>query len=171
MSLQEKILNGSVPNNITAVSLIPEGQYYPSPADWRDEVLYFLLVDRFSDGEDGKRPKLDRKHPDSARKTIPGKTVWDWSEWYSSGKDRWQGGTLKGVMSRLDYLEKLGITAVWLSPVFKQRGHLNTFHGYGIQNFLDVDPRFGTRKDLADLVGAGGTSSARIRDRSPSASS
>jgi hypothetical protein len=38
--------------------------------------------------------------------------------------------------------------------VFKQRGHLDTFHGYGIQHFLDVDSRFGTRRDLVELVDA-----------------
>ena len=43
-------------------------------------------------------------------------------------------------------------TAIWVSPVFKQVAFKETYHGYGIQNFLDVDPRFGTREDLKDLV-------------------
>ena len=44
------------------------------------------------------------------------------------------------------------MTCLWVGPVFKQRGHLNTFHGYAIQDFLEVDPHFGTRQDLVDLV-------------------
>jgi len=54
----------------------------------------------------------------------------------------------------LDYLRPLGITTLWVGPVLKQRAHLNTFHGYAIQDFLEVDSRFGTRKDLVALVDA-----------------
>ena len=74
------------------------------------------------------------------------------SSWAASGLTRYQGGTLAGVISKLDYLRDLGVTTVWLSPVFRQRGHLDTYHGYGIQDFLDVDPRFGSRTDLVELV-------------------
>ena len=56
------------------------------------------------------------------------------------------------MASKLDYLRALGVTTVWLSPVFRQRGHLDTYHGYGIQDFLDVDPRFGTRAELVELI-------------------
>jgi glycosidase len=65
-----------------------------------------------------------------------------------------QGGTIKGVASKLDYLKDLGVTAIWLGPVWKQQAEMQSYHGYGIQNFLDVDPRFGTRQDLRDLVDA-----------------
>ena len=44
------------------------------------------------------------------------------------------------------------MTTVWLSPVFRQRGHLDTYHGYGVQDFLEIDPRFGSRTDLVELV-------------------
>jgi glycosidase len=54
------------------------------------------------------------------------------------------------------------VTTLWLSPVFKQRGHLDTYHGYGIQDFLEVDPRFGDRQDLADLVAAAHTEGIRV---------
>jgi len=59
-----------------------------------------------------------------------------------------QGGTLRGITSKLDYLRDLGVTCLWIGPVWKQRADLETYHGYGIQNFLDVDPRFGTRQDI-----------------------
>jgi glycosidase len=66
------------------------------------------------------------------------------------------------VASKLDYLGGLGVTAIWLSPVFRQRGHLDTYHGYGIQDFLDVDPRFGTREELVALVAAAHQRGIRI---------
>jgi glycosidase len=71
-----------------------------------------------------------------------------------SGATRWQGGTLHGVRSKLDYLARLGVTTLWLGPVFKQRLRGNTYHGYAIQDFLEVDPRLGTRRDLVELVRA-----------------
>ena len=45
-------------------------------------------------------------------------------------------------------------TTLWIGPCFRQRADLKTYHGYGIQDFLEVDPRFGTRKELRDLVDA-----------------
>jgi alpha-glucosidase len=59
-------------------------------------------------------------------------------------------GDLKGVTSRLDYLNELGIDAIWLSPMF--RSPMKDF-GYDISDFLAVDPRFGTLEDFDELVG------------------
>ncbi|MGC4031636.1 MAG: alpha-amylase family glycosyl hydrolase [Tepidisphaeraceae bacterium] len=131
--------------------------YYPSPGDWRDEVLYFLLPDRFSDGKESGRPLIDRANPATARPAP-----WNWLNWSKSGGERWQGGTLKGVQSKLDYLGNLGVTTLWIGPVFRQRDHLNTYHGYGIQDFLEVDPHLGTRQDLLDLVDAAHQKKLRI---------
>ena len=134
--------------------------YFPSPVDWRDEVLYFLLPDRFSDGKEESRPLLSRAEINRLRisNSRPG---WNWQQWAESGK-RWQGGTIGGIRSQLDYLQELGITTLWVGPVFKQRARLDTFHGYGIQDFLDVDPRFGSRQDLVDLVKAAHDKGMRI---------
>ena len=139
------------------VSLPRRVSYHPSPVDWRDEVLYFLLVDRFSDGREASRPLLDRTHRGDHRPAG-----WRWDAWAKSGSDRWQGGTLSGLIGKLDYLAGLGVSTLWLSPVFRQRGHLDTYHGYGVQDFLDVDPRFGTRGDLVDLVERAHGSGMRI---------
>lgn len=135
-------------------------QFHRSPTDWRDEVLYFLLPDRFSDGREDSRPLLTRQEIRDLR-TAPGRPGWSWRDWAESGK-RWQGGTINGVRGRLDYLRGLGVTALWIGPVFKQRARLDTYHGYGIQDFLEVDPRFGARKDLLDLVDAAHDSGMRI---------
>lgn len=126
--------------------------YFASPLDWRDEVLYFLMPDRFSDGGESARPVLTRQAIRDLR-AAPSRPDINWHDWATSG-GRWQGGTLDGVRSKLDYLASLGVTAIWLGPVFKQRARLDTFHGYGIQDFLEVDPRFGTRASLIELVDA-----------------
>jgi glycosidase len=142
------LLAAARPDRIAGALPLPRRmQYTPSPVDWRNEILYFLLVDRFSDGNDGSRPLLDRTNAAALRGPD-----WSWQRWFESGANRFQGGTIRGVTSRLGYLRDLGITCIWLSPVFKQRAHLETYHGYGIQDFLEVDPRFGTRADLVDLV-------------------
>ncbi|NIJ54392.1 alpha-amylase family glycosyl hydrolase [Dyadobacter arcticus] len=130
---------------------IREGvSYFPSPISWRDEVLYFLLPDRFSDGQESTRPMLTREEIAELRQT-PNRPDWDWNLWSDSG-ERWQGGTINGIRNQLGYLKKLGISAIWIGPIFKQRARLDTYHGYGIQDFLDVDPRFGNRAELVTLV-------------------
>ena len=157
MSFIQAILNAPRPAAIRTVKLPRRVNYFPSPADWRNETLYFLLVDRFSDGLEAQRPLLDRTNLAAARPAN-----WRWDLWSQSGGERWQGGNLDGVASKLDYLKNLGVTTIWLSPVFKQRGHLNSFHGYGIQDFLDIDPHFGDRKALVDLVALAHSKGMRI---------
>ena len=162
-SFQTATLAAAVPKSLRVDVSLPRRQsFHSSPADWRDEVLYFLLVDRFSDGQESSRPLLDRSNRNAARPPGHDGQNWRWDRWAESGAQRWQGGTIQGVRAKLDYLKKLGVSALWLSPVFKQRGHLDTFHGYGIQHFLDVDPRFGTRRDLVELVDAAHQNGIRI---------
>src|SRR5262245_5548364 len=134
-------------------------RYFPSPLHWEDEVLYFLLVDRFSDGSEnlfrdnqnqivttGVTPPFVPEARDNAVRTEP-----EAARWREAGT-RFVGGTLSGIESKLGYLQRLGVTAIWISPIFKQVRADNTYHGYGIQNFLDVDPHFGSRDDLSRLV-------------------
>lgn len=142
------------PDNLTDVRALLDRvrhdgtTYFPSPEDWRDQVLYFLLPDRFSDGAD--REMLTREELATLRR-APSHPDIDWRSWAASGR-RWQGGTIAGIEKRLGYLEALGITALWIGPVFKQRVRTESYHGYGVQDFLEVDPRFGTRVELARLV-------------------
>jgi glycosidase len=56
------------------------------------------------------------------------------------------------LTSKIGYLKRLGVTAIWISPIFKQVKFQDTYHGYGIQNFLEVDPHFGSRDDLKTLI-------------------
>ena len=133
--------------------------YFPSPQAWEDQVLYFLLLDRFSDGSE--RGFLDNAgHLVSAGTTRPfvsadiGNAVntgEDVDSWIDAGQN-FVGGTLAGLKSKIGYLKRLGITAIWISPVFKQVASQESYHGYGIQDFLDIEPRFGTAQDLKDVV-------------------
>ncbi len=134
--------------------------YHPSPADWREEVLYFLLPDRFSDGRESQRRLLTRQVIAGFRQNSD-RGNWNWASWASSGR-RWQGGTIAGIRGRLAYLEALGVTTLWVGPVFKQRVKSDSYHGYGIQDFLEVDARFGTRRDLVDLVAAAHEKKMRV---------
>ena len=134
----------NAPTALSDISLTPRGDVYPSPSMWRDQVLYFLLPDRFSDGNESQHPLYDRDDPLRFKSS-------DKAEWMEGGK-RFQGGTIAGIKSKLDYLKNLGVTTLWIAPIWKQRKDLETYHGYGIQNFLEIDPRFGTRQALRDLV-------------------
>jgi glycosidase len=152
MGFVEETLAGLRPDALAALDLPRRQHYHPSPENWQDEVVYFLLVDRFSDGAESTRPLLDRAKLTDARPKQANGEPWRWDSWATSVSDRYQGGTLAGMISKLDYLRGLGVTTVWLSPVFRQRGHLDTYHGYGVQDFLEVDRRFGSRDDLVELV-------------------
>ena len=145
------------PDTISSVTLPRRQFFYASPNDWRDEVLYFLLPDRFSDGQEGTRKLLDPSRPGDFQ---PAGFRWD--SWAESGGGRYQGGTLKGLTSQLGYIASLGATALWVGPVFKQRPNRNDYHGYAIHDYLDVDPRLGTRQDLVDFVSAAHTRKMRV---------
>ncbi len=100
---------------------------FPSPADWRDQWIYFLLVDRFD-------------NPQAPPRFAP----------FDGMHGVFQGGTFNGVRQRLDYLRQMGVGAMWLSPVLKNcQYNPGTYHGYGIQDFLQVDPRFASNPQAA----------------------
>ncbi len=140
-------------------ALIAGREYLPSPQHWEDEVLYFLMLDRFSDGKEnrfrdnqgglvttGSTPLFT---PDANGNAVG--TEASAARWREAGNN-FVGGTLSGLESKLGYLQRLGVTAVWISPIFKQVPADHSYHGYGIQNFLEVDPHVGTRDDLRRLV-------------------
>ncbi len=139
-------IEAQAPRTLAEADVKPRGAVFPSPIDWRDQFLYQLLPDRFSDGGEADRPLFDPAEPDLYE-------AGDRATWMAAGM-RFNGGTLTGIISKLDYLQDLGVTTIWINPPWKQRAELNTYHGYGIQNFLDIDPRFGTRQDLRDVVDA-----------------
>ncbi|MDX3578084.1 pullulanase-type alpha-1,6-glucosidase [Streptomyces sp. FL07-04A] len=118
----------------------------PARHDDTREQFYFVLPDRFADGD----PKNDRGGLTGTRLT----TGYD-----PTDKGFYQGGDLKGLTKRLDYIKGLGTTSIWMAPIFKNRPVQGTgsnasagYHGYWITDFTQVDPHFGTDKDLRTLI-------------------
>ncbi len=96
----------------------PGGSFFPSPADWRDRWIYFLLVDRFNNPV---------KLPDPPDYPC----------------NVYQGGTFRGIVKKLPYLRRMGVGALWISPVlYNPRWFKDYWGGYGLQNFLRIEPRF-----------------------------
>ena len=140
-------------------ALLLNRQFHPSPLAWEDQVLYFMLPDRFSDNRErgyrdntgalvntGITPLFRTADSGNAIQTDS-----DAQAWRDAGAV-YVGGTLQGLTSKLGYLRRLGVSAVWIGPVFKQVKFRQTYHGYGVQDFLEVDPHLGTRADLRTLV-------------------
>ncbi|WP_395787277.1 alpha-amylase family glycosyl hydrolase [Aquimonas sp.] len=114
-------------------------QHIASP-DWRDQVIYFALIDRFDDGD-------------------PGNNDQGAGEFDPADSRRYSGGDLAGLSRRLDYVRGLGATALWITPPVRHQwwdGAVNYggYHGYWGQHFMQVDPHFGTLDDYRQLARA-----------------
>jgi glycosidase len=123
-------------NSIRQIDLAPRPgkTYFNLNREWREEFIYFLLVDRFQD--DQPRQPINQ----------PGRVAG------IQTPDNFYGGTIRGITNNLDYIAGLGCTAIWLSPVFENNA--GAYHGYNINNYLNIDPNFGTKQDLINLVEA-----------------
>ncbi|MFJ6460794.1 pullulanase-type alpha-1,6-glucosidase [Streptomyces sp. NPDC091387] len=118
----------------------------PARHDLTREQFYFVMPDRFANGDTGN----DRGGLTGSRL----ETGYD-----PTDKGFYQGGDLKGLTSRLDYIKGLGTTAIWLAPIFRNRPVQGTgkdasagYHGYWITDFTQVDPHFGSNADLTKLI-------------------
>lgn len=114
---------------------------------WSDEIIYFVLIDRFADGDSSNNQLVQRKNPGG-----------------------YHGGDLKGLTQQLDEIADLGATVIWINPLQKQvdkgfwaQGPAGTgtgsfehwgFHGYWADDFYRMEPQFGTEADLKALVDA-----------------
>jgi glycosidase len=110
-----------------------------------DENFYFVMADRFENG-------------DTTNDTggIPGDRLQHGFD--PTARGFYNGGDLKGLLSRLDYIEGLGTTSIWLTPSFKNKavqledGPSAGYHGYWITDFTQIDPHLGTNADLKAIV-------------------
>lgn len=97
-----------------------------SPAD----VMYLVMTDRFADGDPSNDPQP------SERSLARG----------------WHGGDFRGIEQHLDYLQQLGVTTLWTTPVYDNDGGNQAYHGYSATDLYATDPHFGTLADLRQLV-------------------
>ncbi|GAA4983014.1 alpha-amylase family glycosyl hydrolase [Kineococcus glutinatus] len=114
--------------------------------DLTRERFYFVMADRFENG--------DRSNDTGG---LPADRLV--SGYDPTAKGFYHGGDLKGILKRLDYIEDLGTTALWLTPSFKNKPVQGTgdqvsagYHGYWITDFTQIDPHLGTNDDLKKLV-------------------
>ena len=113
--------------------LDPKGRFQGFSAD---DVIYLIMPDRFADGDPANdnlagigRP-VDRSSPRALH-----------------------GGDLRGIREHLGYLKDLGVTGIWLTPIYRNSlPDADAYHGYHAVDFYAVEPRFGTMQDLRDLV-------------------
>jgi alpha-amylase len=109
------------------------------PEDWSDDIVYFVLIDRFADGDPSASADVD-----------------------VTKKGHFHGGDLKGLLQHLDEIASLGVTALWVNPVVKNIDGFVTgagfpdygYHGYWADDFTRLDPRFGSEEELRALVDA-----------------
>jgi len=103
-----------------------------SMEDWKDQVLYFVFIDRFANGDTSNDREVD-----------------------PSDINGFHGGDISGLLARLKYLESLGVTGIWLSPFLTNRPDRffkhQPYHGYWIHDFWSVDSRFGSEAELVEL--------------------
>jgi neopullulanase len=100
------------------------------------DVMYLLMPDRFANG-DLSNDRIAGMRESTVNRSDP------------YGR---HGGDLQGIIQNLDYLERLGVTAIWLNPVMENDMPESSYHGYAITDFYKVDPRFGTNDTYLQLA-------------------
>jgi len=108
---------------------------FSSPHDWRDQNIYFIFTDRFNDGN----PANNNANLQSASSPTTGNRI--------------HGGDFKGIHNKLDYIKALGATAIWITPIPQNVGG-SGYHGYGADNFYQLQPNWGTMTELSNMVAA-----------------
>jgi glycosidase len=109
-----------------------------SLAAWQDRAIYFILIDRFWNG--------DHSNDDQGQ-----------GECDAANDDCFQGGDLQGVIQKLPHIKRLGFDAIWITPPVRNQWvnpYIKTrgYHGYWAHDFTKVDPHFGTLADYKKLV-------------------
>jgi glycosidase len=110
------------------------------PARWEDQIVYFLMIDRFADGDPTNNDQGAGEY-DPAQDGL------------------WHGGDLAGIEENLDYLEEMGITAVWLTPPVRNQwwnpdSSFTGYHGYWASHFMETDPHYGSLQEYKALADA-----------------
>jgi len=139
-----------------------------STPDWvKEGVIYQIFPERFANGDDSNDPDFSEWYYDGVRELpASGKTngeyfhlVDDWydvagltrSPYKTDGKPDWNsfyGGDIEGIRQHLDYLGELGVTIIYLNPIFTSKSN----HKYDAASYMEVDPHFSTNDEFAAFV-------------------
>ncbi|MDR3746758.1 MAG: alpha-amylase family glycosyl hydrolase [Acidobacteriota bacterium] len=103
-----------------------------------NDVIYLIMPDRFADGDPSNNQPKD---------AAPG--TYD-----RSRPKTYHGGDLRGVSEHLPYLKDLGVTALWITPLYDNDNSTSDYHGYGAVDEYSVEDHFGTMRDFQQLVAA-----------------
>ena len=113
---------------------------------FQDEIFYFVLPDRFYNGD--KSNDLGAAAGDKKRALSRG-------GFDKSHKGKFHGGDLVGLTEKLPYLDNMGITAIWLTPILRNQAMqagTSGYHGYWILDFTEIDPHLGSNADLKHFI-------------------
>ncbi|WP_242216239.1 alpha-amylase family glycosyl hydrolase [Bacillus cereus group sp. BfR-BA-01351] len=110
---------------LAVVLFVPIHTFADEKREWRDEVIYSIMIDRFNNGE----PKNDKQLE-------------------VGNLEGYQGGDIRGIIKRMDYIKKMGFTTVMLSPLFESV----KYDGLDVRNFQKINEHFGTENDVKELV-------------------
>ncbi|MCG8698503.1 MAG: alpha-amylase family glycosyl hydrolase, partial [Bacteroidales bacterium] len=94
------------------------------------DAIYLITPDRFANGDLSNDTHANMKD-------TTGRSNW-------SGR---HGGDIQGIIDNLDYIDKMGFTAIWINPLIENDMHRDSYHGYASTNFYKTDPRYGTNED------------------------
>ena len=114
--------------------------------DFQEEVFYFVLPDRFYNGDESN----DLGAPADDKKRAISRGGFD-----KSHKGMYHGGDLSGLTQKLPYLDNMGITAIWLTPVLRNKAmqaDTSGYHGYWILDFTEIDPHLGSNAELKHFI-------------------
>lgn len=101
------------------------------------DVLYLIMPDRFADGDPKTNVIPSMRFPAPVNRNDPNAR---------------HGGDLQGIEQHLDYIQNLGVTAIWLNPVLENDMPGGSYHGYATTDYYKVDPRFGTNEYYKELI-------------------
>lgn len=131
-----------------AHSTAPQAELALRERPAQDEVIYFVLPDRFENGD-----------PSNDKGGIKGDRLDHGFD--PAHKGFYHGGDLKGLIERLDYIQGMGVTAIWFAPIFKNKpvqgpagDESAGYHGYWVTDFTSIDPHFGTNEEFKAFVEA-----------------
>lgn len=135
-------VDGTIHTEDIKIEVLPREIKDDADFDWDEAVIYFLLTDRFKDGDpsnnDPNGENYDTAHPES-----------------------YHGGDFQGIIDQLDYLDELGINTIWISPIIDNINHNHRhgkeesqygYHGYWAKDFTTIDEHFGDLETFKALI-------------------